>query len=30
MVVVVGWFVHIREITKMIALSYELRLFFVV
>lgn len=30
MVVVVGRFVHIREITKMIALSYELRLFFVV
>lgn len=30
MVVVVKRFVHIREITKMIALSYELQLFFVV
>ena len=30
MVVVVGQFVHIREVTNMIALSYELRLFFVV
>lgn len=27
MVVVVGWFVHIREVTKMIALSHGLRLF---
>lgn len=30
MVVVVGRFIHIREVTKMIALSYELQLFFVV
>lgn len=30
MVVVVGQFVHIREVTKMIALSHGLRLFFVV
>ena len=27
MVVVVGWFVHIREVTKMIALSHGLQLF---
>ena len=30
MVVVVGRFIHIREVTKMIALSHGLRLFFVV